>query len=450
MNFDPNYARNMATQLAQFDVQAPLARMDRKEALYKGQLDALNKLDSALRTFRNVVRDMKGVGASSMLVNKATMNQEGVATATVGASAVPGTYQFVVEQLATQHQVALKGIQPIDANTLGDFKINVGTQQFAVNLSGADADDDGQITPAELATAINKAADNTGVNATLVRNGDEVSLVLTSDASGEANALSFSSTDAAFQTVLDGRIELSVARDARVRLGGATGMELISPSNTFSNVIDGVSLTFNRVHTAGESPLSVVVGQDGEATKAKAKTFVDGVNALLTSFKSLTVSGGDSTKRGALAGDSTIRSIESMLNRELRNEYGGSRLMDFGITADRNGVLKIDNAKLEKAVAANPDAFEQMFAGETNLLTTLEARLTPYTDITSGVMKNRKESLNVAMKRNSGQLDAIQQQYDRSYARYLTQFTSMMQMMQSMEQTQTMFTKPQQMQSTFA
>lgn len=448
MNFDSNYAQNMATQLAQYEVQAPLARFDRKEALYRGQLDALNKLDSALKTFRNAARDLKGVGTASMLVNKATMSQEGVATATVGKTAVPGTYQFVVEQLASQHQVALTNMQPISAATT-DFKISVGAEQFAVDINAADADQDGQVTPAELSTAINQAAGNTGVSTTLVSNGGQVSLVLTSDASGTANALTLSSTDAGFQTVLDGKTELTAASDAKVRLGGATGMELVSASNTFDNLIDGVSLTFQRVHAAGEAPLSVVVAQDGEATKTKAKTFVDAVNALMGSFDSLTASGSESAKRGPLAGDSTIRSIESMVNREMRNVFGGVRLMDFGISSDRNGLLKLDTAKLEKAVAANPEAFDQMFAGENNLLATLEEKIGLYTNSTNGVMKNRKDSVDMALRRNESQMALIEQQYDRSYSRYLTQFTSMMQMMQAMEQTQGMFAT-QQSQSTFA
>lgn len=438
MNFDSDYARNMATQLAQYDVQAPLARLDRNEAKYRGQLDAINKLDSALRTFRTAVRDVKGVGASSMLVNKATMNQEDVATATVGARALPGNYQFLVEQLASHHQLALTGLNPEDIGSTGDLVLAVNGEAFTVNLSSA-VDSDGKVSLAGLATAINKAADNTGVSATVVRSGDEVSLVLSSEESGAANEISLSSSNPDLQAAISGMRELSAAQDAKVRLGGAGGLELSSSSNTFDNMIDGVSLTFSRVHAAGEPPLSLAIAQDGEATKDKANTFVNAVNALLGAFDSLTASGGEGAQRGPLAGDSSIRSIENMLNRELRNEFGGVRLMDFGISSDRNGLLKLDAARLEKAVAADPEGFDQLFSGENNLLSRLESNLDLYTNSTSGVMKSRKESLNLALRRSDDQMASIQLQYDRSYSRYLTQFTSMMQMMQSMQQTQGMF-----------
>lgn len=438
MNFDSDYARNMATQLAQYDVQAPLARLDRNEAKYRGQLDAINKLDSALRTFRTAVRDVKGVGTSSMLVNKGTMNQEGVATATVGTRAVPGNYQFVVEQLASQHQLALTGLNPEDIGSAGDLTLTVNGEAFVINLSSA-VDSDGKVPLAELATAINKAADNTGISATLVRSGEEVSLVLSSEESGADNEISLSSSNTDLQAAIDGVRELSAAQDARVRLGGAGGLELSSASNTFDNMIDGVSLTFNRVHAADEAPLSLVIGQDEDATKGKVDTFVSAVNALMSSFDSLTASGGESAQRGPLAGDSSIRSIENMLNRELRAEFNGVRLLDFGISADRNGGLKVDTARLEKAVAADPEGFDKLFSGEDNLLSRLESNLDLYTNSTNGVMKNRKESLNLALRRSDDQLASIQLQYDRSYSRYLNQFTSMLQMMQSMQQTQGMF-----------
>lgn len=438
MNFDYDYARSMATQLAQYDVQAPLARLDRNEAKYRGQLDAINKLDSALRTFRTAVRDVQGVGASSMLVNRASLSQEGVASATVGASAVPGNYQFVVEQLASHHQVALTGLNADDLGSTGALTLSVNGEAFTVDLAAA-ADADGKLSLAGLAAAINNAADNSGVNATLVRSGDEVSLVLSSENSGQANQISLSASHADLQTAIAGMRELSAAEDAKVRLGGAGGLELTSASNTFDNLIDGVSLTFNRVHAAGEAPLSVGIGQDTDATKGKVNTFVAAVNTLLSAFDSLTASGGENSQRGPLAGDSSIRSIESMLNRSLRSEFNGVQLMDFGISADRNGMLKVDTARLEKAIAADPEAFDRLFSGETSLLSRLQSSLDPYTNATSGVMKNRKESLNIALSRSDDQMESIQRQYDRNYSRYLTQFTSMMQITQAMQQTQGMF-----------
>jgi len=235
---------------------------------------------------------------------------------------------------------------------------------------------------------------------------------------------------------------LSEAADARIRMGGsfgAGGIELTSSSNTFDNVIDGVSLSVSKLHKDGDAALTLTVGQDQSATKAKAKSFVDAFNALMTSFDSLTASGSESSARGALAGDSSVRAIEGRLNTLLRTDFAGNSLINFGISADRNGKLTIDSARFEAAVAKDPAGFEALFTGKDNLLDSIDKTVAAYTSSANGMLKNRMETLDLNLRRTNEQFDKLQQQYDSYYSRYLKQFTSMMQTMQSMEQTFGMF-----------
>ncbi|SEM63181.1 flagellar hook-associated protein 2 [Pseudomonas sp. ok272] len=431
MAIDSDYIKKMSTQLANYEVQAALAKANRNEANYKAQLTAVNSLDSSLKSFSSAIKSMKSAG-STMLINSATFSQEGVATAKVGTTAVPGNYQFFVEQLATRHQVSLGGLTAAD---LGSGSLNIGQdgKSFSVDLSKT-------ATLDELAAAINNAADNSGVKATLVRSNGEVSLVLSSEKTGEANALSLSATG---NTALDGALatkqELSKAQDAKVRLGGESGMLLTSASNTFENVIDGVSLTFNKVHKPGDQALSIDIGQDKTATKDKAQSFATALNTLMSTFDTLTASGGEDSTRGVLAGDSSIRAIENLLNQVVRNPYGGVSLMEFGISADRSGKLVLDATRFEKAVAANPEGFEKLFTGKDNLLESIEKNLSVYTSSANGLMKARKDSLNNQLRRVDEQFENIQKQYDSYYGRYLKQYTSMMQTMSAMEQTYGLF-----------
>lgn len=432
MAIDSDYIQQMSTQLANYEVQAALAKANRNEANYKAQLSAVSSLDSALKSFSSTVKGLKGVG-SSILTNKATFSQEGVATATVGTTAIAGNYQFFVEQLATRHQVSLAGLTAAD---LGSGSLNIGQdgQSFNIDLSQTS-------TLEELSAAINGAADNTGVKATLVRSNGEVSLVLSSEKTGAASAISLNATGATagLDAALTAQQELSKAQDAKVRLGGESGMLLTNASNTFESVIDGVSLTFNKVHQTGEQALSIDIGQDKTATKEKAQTFATALNTLMSSFDTLTASGGEEGGRGVLAGDSSIRAIETMLNQVVRKQYGGVSLTEFGISADRNGKLVIDSARFEKAVAANPEGFEKLFTGKDNLLDSIDKNLTVYTSSANGLMKARKDSLNNQLRRVDEQFESIQQQYDSYYNRYLKQYTSMMQTMSAMEQTYGLF-----------
>lgn len=183
----------------------------------------------------------------------------------------------------------------------------------------------------------------------------------------------------------------------------------------------------------------MTVGRDDKATKDNVQNFINAVNSLLGSFDSLTGSGTESTTRGALAGDSGIRSIESMLNKVLRTDFGGNTLMSLGITADRNGKLTLDAARFDKALAANPEALDKLFNDKDALLDSLDKNLAVYTSGPNSLMKVRKESLNNMLGRVDDEFDKIQKQYDNYYNRYLKQYTNMMQTMSAMEQTFGMF-----------
>src|SRR5690606_33378505 len=115
----------------------------------------------------------------------------------------------------------------------------------------------------------------------------------------------------------------------------------------------------------------------------------DAFNALMTSFDSLTASGTESSARGTLAGDASVRSIESRLNALLRTDFGGTNLINFGISADRNGKLTIDSARFEAAVANDPEGFEALFTGKDNLLDSLDKTVAGYTSSTNGTLKSR-------------------------------------------------------------
>ncbi len=441
MAIDSDYVKQMATQLANYEVQSALTKANRNQSNYKAQLTAVTSLESALKTFSTAVKGLKGTD-KSVLTNTATFSSEGFASAKVGTKAVAGNYQFFVEQLASAHQVALEGLTDADIPTSGNVVIGQGATSFSIDLSSIDSDNSGANSLAELAAAINAASDNTGINATLVRSNGTVSLVLASEKTGAANAISLSATGVAagaFDTATSTPRELSAAKDARVRLGGESGMLLTNASNTFDNIIDGMSMSFTKAHASGEQPLSITVARDDKATKDKVQGFVNAINNLLGTFDSLTASGGENSTRGVLAGDASIRSIEGMLNKVLRTEFGGTTLMQMGIVADRYGKLTIDTTRFEKAVAANPEALDKLFNAKDGLLDSLDKNTAVYTTGPNNLMKARKESLNTMLRRVDDQFDGIQKQYDNYYTRYLKQYTNMMQTMSAMEQTYGMF-----------
>jgi flagellar hook-associated protein 2 len=204
-------------------------------------------------------------------------------------------------------------------------------------------------------------------------------------------------------------------------------------------VIEGVSVTFNKVHATGEAPLALEINQDKTATKESAQNFVNAINALLTSFDSLTASGGgEDGARGSLAGDASVRSIENLLGNLLRGDYGGANLMQFGIAADAKGKLTIDTKRFEAGIAANPEAFEKLFTGKDNLLDSIDKQLSAYTS-SSGMIKSRKDSLDQQMRRTETEHEKIEKQHEMFYQRYLKQYTNMSLLISQMESTYGLF-----------
>ncbi len=440
MAIDTDYAHQMAMQLATYEVQGTQTRLQRSQSNYQAQRDALNSLRSALSTFASSVRGLK-TGGAGMLVNRATFSAEGYATATVGTNAAEGRYQFYVKQLASAHQVALEGLTPEKIGTAGTLTLTQGGESFTIDLAAIDSDGDDSNSLEELAKAINGHADNTGVRASLVRADGQVLLVLSAEQSGEDAAIgvSVSGTNADFAAAVAARRELSAARNAEVYLGGQDGIKLTSASNRFDNIIDGVSLTFTKAHESPDQTLTIEISRDESATKGKAQSFIDAFNTLMTTIDKLTASGGETSSRGTLAGDSTVSTLENRLNQLLRTSFGGVSLIDFGISADRNGKLTIDTARFEKALAANPEGFEKLFTGKDNLIDSLDKLLTSYTSSADGLLKNRIDSLDMSLKRVREQSDALQLQYESYYNRYLRQYTTMLQTMEAMQQTLSMF-----------
>lgn len=441
MAINSDYVQQMATQLATYDVQAAQTSASRRESNYNSQVKALSSLKSALSTFSSAVKGLKSGTSSSadtMLVNSAKFSSEGYAAATVGSKATSGSYQFHVAKLAAKSQIALSGLKP-ELLGSGSLDITQGGQTVSVALAGIDSMDG-------LVAAINAATGEEGAQATLVRSGQgadqKVSLVLTSAKTGndQAISLSFNGVDETAAGIE--RTTLSVARDAEVWLGGEAmgdGIKLTSSSNTFDNVIDGVSLSFTKEHQSGDSPLVLDIAQDKTATKEKVQGFVSAYNTLMSSIASLTASGTNGTARGPLAGDSSVSAIKSMVNQTLRNTFNGTNLINFGIRAGSNGTLTIDGTAFDKALAADPQGFESLFTGKGNLVDSLSDSLKVYTSATNGVLTNRVATLNERLSDINDEFTKLQTKYDSSYARYLKQYTNLMQIMSSMEQTSGMF-----------
>ncbi|MDA0111020.1 flagellar filament capping protein FliD [Vibrio sp. La 4.2.2] len=442
-SFDPI---TMATNLATYDVQPFQQRYQMQADKYQAQITALGKVESALREFRTAVTNMNS-SSSNIIKNTATVSQEGFLSATANASAMAGSYQVFVEQVATAHQLSTGMPADLDANTeiptTGTLDLTVDGKTLSLDLSTVDTDGDGKATMADLVSAINNDPDNPGVNATLVRSNGQTHFMLSSTETGVANTVNVSASGTGaswFEDAFTNTSNISTPQDAVIWLGAeGSGLKLTNSSNTFTGVIDGVDLTVSKAQVSGEQPLTLTIGADDEATKEQVNAFIDAYNTLMSTMDEYTGIGGEDKARGVLASDPTLRSIESQLTSIIRGEYNGMRLSEVGIEIDRSGKMTLDTAKFEEAQKNNSAALEAMFNGDGNLLDSIDTMVDPFLKSTTGLFKTRKDSLQQNISRIDDKQATLERKYDMAYSRYLKQFTQMNTLMTQMNQTMSMF-----------
>ncbi|GAL22616.1 flagellar hook-associated protein FliD [Vibrio maritimus] len=143
----------MATQLATYDVQPFQMRYQMQADKYQSQITALGKVEAALREFRTAVTNMNS-SSSNIIKNSASVSQDGFLSATANASALTGSYQIFVEQVATAHQMKTDMPADLDATTeipaTGTLDFTINGETVTIDLATVSADAGGTATMSDL------------------------------------------------------------------------------------------------------------------------------------------------------------------------------------------------------------------------------------------------------------------------------------------------------------
>jgi flagellar hook-associated protein 2 len=221
--------------------------------------------------------------------------------------------------------------------------------------------------------AINKA--NIGVTATIVSDGGDnpYHLVVSSNKTGASSAMKISVSgdgdaqpEAAVAALMgydpggvQGLTQTSGAQDTKLTMNG---IAVTSKSTTVADAIQGVSLD---VATLGSSTLTV--SKDTSTVSNSINAFVKAYNTLNSTIAGLTSYNADTKTGGALQGDSSVRSIQSQLRRQLTASVEGlggklTTLSQVGISFQKDGSLAVNSAKLNDAITNNFSDIGGLFA----------------------------------------------------------------------------------------
>lgn len=439
--YDPATTAQALAQAFTAGRQSLLTRQsDAATATEKG----LTALSSALSTFQTSLLGLTGSN-KTITANSAVFSDTAIASASASATAAAGTYTFFVEQVASAHKISYSGLTDFAGG--GSLTLGSGSNSFTLDLSTK-----ANWTVRDLAAAINGDTKNTSISASVVTTSTGVSeLVLTAKATGEANAITVTPSGAT--SGIDAKLaaklgaapnELTEALDAIVHVGSEAGTPIKQASNAF-NVIDGVTMTVTKAQASGSSPVTLTVASDTSKTTANAQAFVDAYNKLKSAVDAL-VSPGDPTggsAAGAFAGDSGVRALRDRLVSIVRNT-GGTTLASFGIIANRDGTLGVDNTRLTKALAANPTGLDTLIGSTatgsaSGIAGQLDAYLDLWSDSAKGQIQSRRDAVSKLQIDLTSRQTTLDKQYDSAYARYLAQFTQLQTVQSNMSYNTSLF-----------
>ncbi|NVM79776.1 flagellar hook-associated protein 2 [Duganella sp. SG902] len=453
--YDP---KTTAENLANAYVAGTKAILDGRSTRATATASALTTLGSALSAFQSSMSALAS-GTKSVSANAATFSNTAIATASATSKAVAGTYSFYVEQLATSGQVSYNVNDSVATNAGAMNVMLADGSSFQVDLANADSNMDGVLSAKEVAAAINSAANNgSRVTASTMTVNGQSKLVLTSAKTGAANGVASIDVsglgDANLQSDLSAQTTLTAAADAIVWVGGQAGTKVQQASNTF-NVVDDVSFTITQAQAAGAAPVTMTVAADSSATATNVQSFITAYNTLLGVFDTLTAAGDhsaasstDSTPKSADAAfhsDAGVLNLRDRLNAALRAATGGISLINFGITAAKDGTLTLDTARLNKTIAANPGTLDSLFgrAGvgvDSGVLGAMNKLTTAWTSSAGGYIASRRDAVTKQQTDIAERQATLQTQFDNAYQRYLAQFTKLQELQSSMTTTSNMFT----------
>ncbi|WP_104178625.1 flagellar filament capping protein FliD [Cryobacterium sp. Y50] len=331
----------------------------------KAKVTSTNTLMAALQGLNSSIASLatlagKATATDALDLYSAKSSSTGVSV-TAGASATAGSIDIVVDQLAKAQVSVSSAVSAWPGST---FSITNTASGVATTISAGTTNLD------DIVTAVN--ASESGVKAVKVAAGTDASgnplyrLQFTATATGADSAFSFSfdPADAGDPAMT----QITAAQDAKVRLWAGSDAEQIitSSTNTFSDLLPGVSVTASAVATEA---VTISVSRNDAAVSTIASDLVSALNGVfaLISTKSAVVNSTDSSGKavlsaGVFSGDSTVRDVKQQILNAASQPIDGRSPSEIGISITKSGTMEFDSAKFATAMAEDPEYVKGVLA----------------------------------------------------------------------------------------
>ncbi|RMG28664.1 MAG: hypothetical protein D6721_07960 [Gammaproteobacteria bacterium] len=365
--------KSLVQSLVQAEGAPAKQRLDRRETDITTKITALGKIKGAFSDLADAIHKL--ADPALFQSRSFTSSDESVLTGSAGTTAATGTYAITVDHLAQSQALVTQTTytSPTDvvgegtititfgSNPTGSFTPNPDKQPVTINIDATNHTLEG------VRDAINAA--DAGVRASIVNTGSGYVLTLNAVDTGAANAMKIDVTEGsvlglsalAYNATTQNLTQTRQALDAQVSIDGVT---VTHPTNTLDQAIDGLTLKL-----AGPGSTTVRVRMDRGAMEKAIDNLVKAYNAFHDTVHSLTAYDPKTTQAGPLNGDAGVRTLANAVRRLLGTRVEGldgglNTLADVGVSIDADGKMTFDQAKFESALAAHPDAVQQLFSGK--------------------------------------------------------------------------------------
>jgi flagellar hook-associated protein 2 len=416
----------------------PLDALNKRETDVKSKISAFGRVQSAVSALQASVAALRQTQAFAAA--KASVTGEGV-TAIAGPGAINGRFSIAVTQLARAQTMASAAVATADTG-IGAGTITIRNSDGSSVLATINVGDSGTGTLAEVRDEINAAG--IAVKASLVNDGGQVRLMLTSTRSGEANA---------FQVEVGAGLTgltLTTPQTAQDAMYSVNGLALTSSSNTIQDVVAGLTITLTKQPPAGSAPgttvdAEVAVDLDADTVRKGVEDFVKAYNTLDALIRELTKYDPATKTAAVLNGDAVLRQLQGQVRGLVTGSKTGgaageyTRLSEVGIAIQRDGSLSVDSSKFNAALTGDPDKVARLFTTDATLDSDKGFALRLDTQLkamvgTDGMLDARTQSLQASIRTLDQQQERMQARLDLIEARLRTEYSKLDALVSSRQQ----------------
>ena len=412
--------------------------IDRRTKDVDASVSGMAQLKSSLTTLQTAFQNVDDKRDFNVAVLNNTAPEKVYASFDASAS-VPGTYKISVSQLAQNDVIQTSSYASNTADQNSGNAVTIAIQvgsgaSETVSLAAGSASLD------DLVTAIN------ALNADVVARVVEVSAgayrVLVEGPQGASNSLSI--TDSVFGLATSSN-KLQAAQNSTISVNG---LSVSRSTNEVDDLVPGLKLDLMATTSTA---VVMAVTQDTSVAKSSITALVNAYNVFDGVMKELTSSGSATTDKGILKSDPGVNAIKDKVKSFLTSNSSTpgtsvDNMNEIGISLQRDGTFKVDDAALGTALTSHYADITLMFSANTNDQSSYSTSsfgiggdvvnlISSYLSF-DGLVASRDAGYSVTKSSLAEQQTTLDKKMEAVELRYSKQFSTMSKIMDEMKSTQ--------------